>query len=136
MSKVRAAVIAPFDDGAKRVLDTISRTLQDLGVEVFSFENFASGATLANAIADSIRSSDFLVVDITRQSPNVFYELGFAHALRKPTIIIVSSDSGTSLPSALAGFQYIIYESSNLPSLAEHLKGAVKVWTSKVGGEA
>lgn len=136
MSRIRAAVITPFDAGAKRVLGTVTRTLQELGVDVFSFENIAPGASLANSIADSIRSSDFLVVDISRENPNVFYELGFAHALRKPTILIVSSESGATLPSALAGFQYIIYDPSNLRSLSDHLKSATKTWTSKAGGES
>ncbi len=131
MKRTRSLVIAPFDAAGERVLDAVRRALLELGVEVFSFGNIAPGASLVNAITDAIRSSDFLVVDITRLNPNVFYELGYAHALRKPTILIVSSEAGQGLPSDLAGFNYIVYDPTNLRSLVDHVKRAATAFVGK-----
>jgi len=130
MKKTRSLVIAPFDAAGKRVLDAVRRALVDLGVEVFRFDDIAVGAAWANAITDAMRSCDFLVVDVTRKNPNVFYELGFAHALRKPTILIVSSEASDALPSDLAGFQYIVYDPSNLRGLVEHVQRAAKAFVT------
>jgi len=38
-----------------------------------------------------IISADVLIVDLTTKNPNVFYELGIAHAIEKPTILITQS---------------------------------------------
>jgi hypothetical protein len=129
--KSRSLIIAPFDAAGARVQDAVRRALEDIGVEVFRFDNIAAGALWANAITDAVRSADFLVVDVTRQNPNVFYELGFAHALRKPTILIASSEGTGALPSDLAGFQYIVYEPGNLRSLVDHVQRAAKGFVAR-----
>jgi hypothetical protein len=132
MRKPRGLVIAPFDAAGARVLDAVRRALLDLDVEVFRFDNIKPGASFANAITDAIRTSDFLVVDVTRQNPNVFYELGFAHALRKPTILITSSEATGALPSDLAGFQYIVYEPDNLRGLVDHVQRAAGTFVARM----
>jgi hypothetical protein len=126
MRKTRTLVITPFDAKGKRVLDTVRRALVDIGIEVLHFDNIAPGASWANAVMDAVRSCDFLVVDITRKNPNVFYELGLAHALRKPTVLITSAEDTSSLPSDLAGFQYIVYDPSNFRDLINHIQRAAK----------
>lgn len=122
MRKTRGLVIVPFDAPGERVLDSVRRALQDLSVEAFRFDDIEHGASWANAITDAVRSSDFLVEDVTRQNPNVFYELGFAHALRKPTILIVSPEASGALPSDLEGFQCIVYDLSNLRGLVDRVQ--------------
>ena len=129
--RTRSLVIAPFDAAGARVLDAVRSALEHIGVEVFRLDNIAAGALWANAITDAVRSSDFLVVDVTRQNPNVFYELGFAHALRKPTILLVSSEATGALPSDLAGFQYIVYEPQNLRSLVDHVQRAARGFVAR-----
>ncbi len=120
--KTRGLVITPFDAAGRRVLDAVRRALEEIHVEVFRMDDIAPGAVWANAITDAVRSSDFLVVDVTQQNPNVLYELGFAHALRKPTILIASSEATGKLPSDLAGFQYIVYEPDNLRALVDRVQ--------------
>ena len=77
-------------------------------------------------------SDRLLVVDITRQNPNVLYELGFAHALRKPSILISTSEVNSSPPSDLAGFQYIVYEPNHLRGLANGVQRAARVFVDRV----
>ena len=131
MRKTRGLVVAPFDAAGKRVLDAVRPALHDLGVEVQRFDDIAPGASWANAITEAMRSSDFLVVDVTRQNPNVFYELGFAHALRKPTILIASSEGTGALPSDLTGFQYIVYDPGNLRGLVNQVQRAAKAFVAR-----
>lgn len=136
MRKGRSLIIVPFDKRGERVLDTIRRALTELGVEVSHLGSLAAGNSWATSITDAIRATDFLVVDVTRQNPNVMYELGFAHALRKPTILIVASEEGTSVPSDLAGFIYIVYEESDLRSLAVSVsRGAASLLKERSGDE-
>jgi len=132
--KTRGLVIAPFDAAGRRVLDAVRRALEEIEIEVFRLDNIAAGALWANAITDAVRSCDLLVVDVTRQNPNVFYELGFAHAMRKPTILIASSEATGSLPSDLAGFPYIVYEPGNLRGLVDRVQRAARGFVAREGG--
>ena len=130
--KIRTLIITPFDASGRRVLDAVRRALLELGVDVAQPDEVAvPGALWANAITDAIRSSDFLVVDVTRQNPNVFYELGFAHAMRKPTILIASAEATTRLPSDLEGFQYIVYDPGNLRDLVNQVQRAAKMFVAE-----
>ena len=60
------------------------------------------------------------------------YELGFAHALRKPTILLIDFKSSDSqLPADLAGFEYFSYDRSDLRRLALRLKIEMNVVTTQ-----
>jgi hypothetical protein len=50
-------------------------------------------------------------------NPNVLYELGYAHGLRKPTVILLAADSHASLPHVLEGRAFLAYDPANLQSL-------------------
>ena len=116
-SKPTCLVIAPFDAAGSRIKDTVQHALDDIGIHTLSLDNIPLGAALVNAVTDAIQISDFIVADVSRQNPNVMYELGYAHALRKPTILILSSDVNSPLPSDLQGNLYITYDSDNLRNL-------------------
>src|SRR5689334_23370373 len=47
------------------------------------FEDATFGKPLPNEIRAEIAKRDIFLVDISGESPSVFYELGFAHALGK-----------------------------------------------------
>ncbi|SRR5258706_14808714 len=126
-SKPRALVIAPFDQSGDRVRDTIYRALQELDLEVVKPDSTLTiGSNITELIANSIEAADFIVVDITRQNPNVMYELGYAHALRIPTILIMGSDTKSALPTDLAGYNYIVYDKGNLRELSERIQRTAK----------
>jgi nucleoside 2-deoxyribosyltransferase len=136
MRHLKSLVLTPLDAAGQRVHDTVSRALSELGVIVLRLDTVEAGAMLANAITDAIRSADFLVADLSRQNPNAIYEIGFAHALRKPTFILMSSDSKASLPSDLLGHQYIVYDTDNMRGLSEGLRRATKGLLARGAEEA
>lgn len=67
-----------------------------------------------------------IIAEITPPNPNVFYELGYAHALAKPTILL--AEHGRQLPFDISGYRCILYDNSikgkgELETLlANHLK--------------
>jgi hypothetical protein len=48
---------------------------------------FTPGSVIADILA-SINGADYLIADLTGRNPNVYYELGYAHALGKPVILL------------------------------------------------
>ena len=132
MDPPRVFVIAPFDQDQQRVLDTVRRAVEDTGFSVIQFGGpMRPGAGLTTRILESIRKADLIIADVSRENPNVLYELGFAHALRKPTILLVDIKSGSRLPSDLDGLEYITYDAADLPRLADLVKTETKALTKR-----
>ena len=127
MESPHVFVIAPFDPAGRRVEDIVRRAIQETGWRVFQHGGaIRPGAELTTNILDAIRGADLIIADVSRQNPNVLYELGFAHALRKPTILLASIKSGSRLPSDLSGLEYILYDPANLDRLADEVKAVTK----------
>ena len=132
MQSPHVFVIAPFDPEGRRVQDVVSRAIQETGLRVVQYSDaIRPGAELTSTILDAIRDADLIIADVSRQNPNVLYEVGFAHALRKPTILLVSIKSGSGLPIDLAGLQSITYDPANLDRLADLVTAETKALTMR-----
>lgn len=83
-------------------------------------ENNISGDILPSIIK-SILKAQIVIVNINGRNPNVFYELGIAHALGKKTIII--SKFGEELPFDIQSKNIILYK--NLEELSEYINLAI-----------
>jgi hypothetical protein len=68
-------------------------------------------------IYDSIKGSDIIIAELTVPNPNVYYEVGFAHALGKPVILLTRNIQNT--PFDLRGYNHVIY--SSIVDLRERL---------------
>ena len=136
MTDRTALIITPFDAGAAHVSDTLKRALSDAGFVPVTVDRLSiPGALVGETILDAIQRCDMIIVDVSRHNPNVMYELGFAHALRKPTIMIVSKDAARQVPTDLAGYLYIAYDESNLSSLYDNIsRFAVRLAKEKPEG--
>ena len=55
----------------------------------------------------SIKDSDVIVADLTATNPNVMYELGYAHHMSKPVVLITQEID--SLPFDLKSYSTILY---------------------------
>jgi len=55
-----------------------------------------------------ILSAEVVVADITGRNANVFYELGIAHTLGKPVILITQTTE--DIPFDLNRYRHVIYE--------------------------
>ena len=68
----------------------IEKALQKTGFHSVSSENATQyGTPIAENVLRSIERADLIIADLTGRNPNVMYELGFAHALRKPVLFIL-----------------------------------------------
>jgi len=78
-----------------------------------------------------INSAKVLVAELTGRNPNVLYELGLAHALRKP-VVLVSSNEG-DVPFDVRHVRVIYYEMTDpfwgeklISKVAENIVSAIK----------
>jgi hypothetical protein len=70
-------------------------------------------------ILQAIGDADLLVADLSEHNPNVMYELGFAHALGKPTILLAPARFRS--PFDIFDWRQIRYSPVELSNLTEKL---------------
>ena len=60
--------------------------IKDAGFEPSRADELFSTGSVVEQIWEQISKSRVLLADLTDKNPNVFYELGFAHAANKPVV--------------------------------------------------
>ena len=80
-----------------------------------------------------INSAKVLVAELTQRNPNVFYELGLAHALDKPVVLICSRSNEQDVPFDLQHIRVIYYDVTDpfwgaklIEKVAENVLSAIK----------
>lgn len=90
--------------------DVIRPVCEDAGLRPHrADETFGPGLIIAD-IERRIAEARVVIVDVTPTNANVFYELGYAHAMRKPTILV--AQVGTTLPFDVSPFRTLFYENT------------------------
>jgi hypothetical protein len=116
-----AFVIMPFDrtDELERAYAMgIEPTLRECGLGCVRVDRIRHTTRIGNRIDEALRRSYFVIADLTKERPNCYYELGFAHALGKPAILLARA--GTVLHFDVRDYPCIFYESE------EHLQKELK----------
>lgn len=99
----------PFDQRFEGIWsNVIIQTVENLGDTCIRVDNFFTTGSILNDIFTSIKNSDYIIADLTMQNPNVYYELGYSHALNKKVILITQDIS--SLPFDLRHQRVILYQ--------------------------
>ena len=93
-------------------------------------EIFGTGKVIEQVWA-GIHSAKVLVAELTGRNPNVFYELGLAHALQKPVVLI--SANNDDVPFDLKHIRVIYYDvldpfwgTKLLDKVAENILSAIR----------
>jgi len=103
-------VILPFENSL--IFETIIKpTAKEIGLRCSKADDMFSSGAIMEKIAQNIQKSSLIIADLSNKNPNVFYELGLAHALKKNVIMITQSSD--DVPSDLRSLEYFKYSISN-----------------------
>ncbi|MBE2268730.1 MAG: EsaB/YukD family protein [Anaerolinea sp.] len=107
-----AFMIMPFNRGFEPVFNRIIEPLfRELGMIVKKGDAFVSHTgVFMDEIWSAIYNARFVVVECSLVNANVYYELGIAHTLAKPAILLTSDIS--TMPADLRHRRHIVYENS------------------------
>jgi hypothetical protein len=64
---------------------------------------------LMDKVRDRIAEADLILGDVSFANPNVFYEIGLAHALGKP-VVFLTQDKPEAAPVDIRQFEFIHYD--------------------------
>lgn len=91
----------------------------DAGLSPIRVDDLSRPSPIVNDIWTYTKKAKIILADLTGRNPNVFYELGLAHALAKPVVLI--SESMEDVPFDLKSLRVITFD-KNLPGWNEILK--------------
>lgn len=104
-------VLMPFDKifddvynlGIKGAVEQSGMFCQRVDEQIFHQEN------ILTRIYNQINTADVIVADMTGRNPNVFYEVGYAHA--KGKVCILLTNNSQDIPFDLKHHRHLVYSS-------------------------
>ena len=83
-----AAFLTPFDEYGYNLYEVCQHALLRMGIFLQKTDNYVSKGDVLMNIISLIVQSEVVIANIDGRNPNVYYELGIAHALGKPTVLL------------------------------------------------
>ena len=112
VEKQRVFVVCPMRAEYDDLYLVIKQVAERLGASVLRPDEFTSPTPILSQIHDALEGADVLVCDISDRNGNVMYELGYAHALRRPVIQICRNDA--PIPFDVAVIRTLMYDRKSL----------------------
>lgn len=104
--------LTPFSNEERELYDRVQRICSKIGLRCLRGDETQASGEILPHIVRMILESRFVIANITSRNPNVFYELGIAHALDKRAILIAKS--AEELPFDVQSRRTIIYRDLKL----------------------
>lgn len=123
----RCFVIMPFSPELREVFDHgIKPAVTACGYQCLRADETAFNGSINQLIVQEIIESDIIIADLTGNNPNVFYELGIAHAIGDKTIMITQQVD--RLPFDIASYRVVTYRQtiSGAVALRDELAKAIQ----------
>lgn len=120
-------VLMPFNSKLKAVYTNHIKPLgETLGVTIKRADDFFSPKPFMVKVWDGICSARLVIADCTEKNPNVFYEIGMAHTVGKPVILITRSEK--DIPSDIKHIDFIeyAYDPEGAKDLTEKLGNIIR----------
>ena len=102
-------VVMPFREELERIYrDHIVRVCRQLSCSVSRGDDFFGMQAVMGDIWTAIRTAKIIIADCTGRNANVFYEIGLAHVLGKPVVLL--SQREEDIPFDLRHIRFIKYD--------------------------
>ncbi|MBQ3784573.1 MAG: hypothetical protein II838_14230 [Lachnospiraceae bacterium] len=123
-----AFVVMPIRSEFDIVLNTITKVCKGLKITAQRADDISRQDIIMANILDGIAKSEIVIVDITGNNPNVFYELGIAHSLRaRQSIIIITQDEDVSRsPFDIRHWSILKYDINSIGTFKANLRKKIK----------
>jgi Nucleoside 2-deoxyribosyltransferase len=101
-----------FDDVYAVIKSTVESASSDAAGRCFRLDDSRPAGRITDRLLAELRSATICVADLTNLKPNVMWEVGYAMALSKPTILLTQDIS--HLPFDIKDMQSIPYDRNRL----------------------
>jgi hypothetical protein len=104
-------VLMPFAAGFKNIYRSgIKAACESIGVDCGRVDEQTFTESILRRVYSEIAQADIIVAEMTGCNPNVFYEVGYAHALDKQVVLLTRD--AEDIPFDLKHYPHIIHNGS------------------------
>jgi hypothetical protein len=107
----------------------IQPAIQAAGLECVRGDEIYTHQSIIQDIWASIRRARLVVAELSGRNPNVMYEVGLAHAIGKPIILLTRNQD--DVPFDIKGLRYLFYDTNN-PEWGSNLRADLSKAIAKV----
>jgi hypothetical protein len=123
-------VMMPFQDLYRAQYEKVIRpAIEAAGLECKRGDEIYSQQNVVDDIWASIRTCRVVLAELSGRNPNVMYEIGLAHAIGKPILLITRDER--DVPFDLRNLRYIYYD-TNDPNWGENLRKSITSLLEKI----
>lgn len=116
--------LMPFHKEFDRIYNRIIRATSDNGFSCRRSDDVFKEGNIMKYTIELILQAQIVVAVLDGRNPNVFYEVGIAHSVGKPVILIAREQEKLKIPFDLQQHRFIFYKS--LKELQDKLKKALE----------
>lgn len=113
--------LMPFSKEFDIIYGTIKQYLNDANFICNRADEISGSTPIVAKILTSIMKSQYIIVDITKCNPNVFYELGIAHTLKEARNVFLIKQKSYEAPFDIKHLTYLEYDPQNLMLLSSQI---------------
>ena len=109
-------ILMPMADDTEldKTYKIIKNECKKVDINAIRVDEIHSSAKVDVKVLEHIDDSEYIIVDLTYERPNVYYELGYAHGIgKKLENIILIAKSGTRLHFDIRNMSTIFYDNHN-----------------------
>src|SRR4051812_9507264 len=101
-----------FDDVYATIKSSVEGALDGRPLNCFRLDEARPAGRITDRLLQEIQTASLCVADLSGSRPNIMWEVGYAMALGKPTIIVTQDEGG--LPFDIHDMQSFRYDRSHL----------------------
>jgi hypothetical protein len=118
-----AFVVMPFDESLQDIyLYGIRGACERVGLQCKRADEIEHGGPIVEEVLDHVKRAKVVIAELSAHNPNVFYEIGWAHALGRTTVLLAKA--GTRLPFDVGHINTLFY--SSIKDLEDRLVGRLQ----------
>lgn len=111
------------------LLKSIIKPVLESEFDIERSDLISSTNKITDEIIERLTNSELVIVDLSTHNPNVFYELGYRHALNRPTITMINKDD--HIPFDVSAYRTIYYSElhNDVLNAKDQLSETLKTFT-------
>lgn len=126
--KLIAFVIMPFSQEFRDIYELgIKGACQEVGIDCIRVDEQIFLQNIMEQVYGQIKKADVIVAEMTGRNPNVFYEVGYAHGLAKPVILLTTESD--DIPFDLRQYSHVVHRRS-ITTLKNELVKRIKYFVT------
>lgn len=125
-----AFIVMPMSESENFSPDEVKGAIQaaaaSQGIEALRADDVTGSDEITAMVRRAIHVRDIVIADVTLAKPNVYYETGYAHALKKPVVLLLDKRIADleDVHFDIRGFRHLLYDS--MTDLQEKLSNELK----------